>query len=68
MENKRIFRVYGHDTTETDYPCRDLFYLAEDKEQLRETLEREHEGTVVIDEIVEYPLNEVINLLNLYIE
>jgi hypothetical protein len=65
---KKIFRVYAHDTTETDYPCSDLFYLAESKEQLRKDLDEMHEGTVVIDDIVEYSLDATIDLLNLYID
>ena len=69
MEDKRIYRVHAHDTTETDYPCTDAFYVTDlAKAEFALDLEEAHEGTIVIDEIIEYSLEEVINLLNLYIE
>lgn len=69
MENKKIFRVYAHDTTETDYPCMPIMYhIAESEEELRKNFEQSNEGLVEIDGIVEVTVEEVVNQLNLYIE
>ena len=65
---KKIYRVYAHDTTNTDYPCMPMMYvLAESEEQLRAEWELNNEGLVEIDEIVEVTIEEVVNQLNLYI-
>lgn len=66
---QKIFRVECHDTTETDYPCTSpMHYIAESAEALREQFEHDHEGLVEIDEIVEVSVEEVVRLLNLYID
>jgi hypothetical protein len=44
------------------------YCIAESEEQLRADLERDNEGLVVIDEIVEVTVEEVVNQLNLYID
>ena len=62
---KKIYRVYAHDAVEVDYPCHPVMYhLAENEEELRENLERDNEGLVVIDWIVEVTLEEVISQVN----
>lgn len=66
---KKIYRVYGHDVEATDYPCRDLFYVTEQsKEDFIAQLEKDHDGAVVIDEVEEYTIDAVVQLLNMYIE
>lgn len=60
-----IYRVLAHDTT---YPISSpRYYVARSAEQLRAELERDHEGTIVIEAIVEVTLQEVVNQLNFYI-
>lgn len=70
MSDKKIYRVYARDTEDTDYPCREsAFYETElGKAEFIAELEDAHEGTIEIVEIVEYTLQDVLNLLNLYIE
>lgn len=69
MENKRIYRVYAHDPNADEFTNYDSFYTTtQSKEEFRQTLERDHEGTIVIDEIIEYSLDATIHLLNLYIK
>lgn len=62
---KKIYRVYVHDAEKVDYPCQPVMYhLAENQEELREAIERDNEGLVVIDWIVEVTLEEVISQAN----
>lgn len=65
---EKIFRVYAHDTTDTDYPCTSpMYFVAESEEQLRANFERDNEGLVEIDYIERVTVEEVVNQLNLYI-
>ena len=61
----KIYRVYAHDAEETDYPCQPVMYhLAESEEELRATLERDNEGLIVIDWIIEVTIEEVVSQAN----
>ena len=67
---KKIYRVYAHmaevDEWFEDY---DSFYVTEQsKEEFIAQLEEDHDGTIIIDEVVEYTVEAVVQLLNLYIE
>jgi hypothetical protein len=65
---KKIYRIYAHDTTE-NYPEYSAFYITEQsREEFIASLLKDHEGTIVIDCIAEYTVEDVVNLLNLYIE
>ena len=66
---KKIFRVEAHDTTEVEYKCTSpMYFVAEDAQQLRTQVESDHEGLIEIDEITEVTVEEVVRLLNLYID
>jgi hypothetical protein len=67
---KHIYRVEAHDTTEVQYVCTSpMYYVSElSIEGFRHVLDIAHEGTVAIDSVKEVTVEEVVNLLNLYID
>jgi hypothetical protein len=67
---KKIFRVYTHPTQPIDNPYPSpLYYVAESKEQLEDEWYDEHySAPMMLDSIEEVTPEEVVNLLNLYIE
>lgn len=67
---KKIYRVEAHDTTETDYPCTSpMYYVTEQsKEDFIAQVESDNEGLIEIDEVTEVTVDEVVRLLNFYIE
>ena len=65
---KKIFRVFARDA-ESRFINYDSFYTTEQsKEEFIAQLEKDHEGSIVIVEVNEYTVEEVVKLLNLYIE
>ena len=66
---KKIFRVEAHDTEDVFYKCQSpMYFVAESAEALRAQVERDNEGLIEIDEITEVTVEEVVRLLNFYIE
>lgn len=69
MMNKKIFKVEAHDTEDVFYKCLSpMYYVAENAEELRAQVESDNEGLIEIDEITEVTVEEVVRLLNLYME
>ena len=64
-KSEKIYRVLAHDTV---YGCRShQYFIARSAEQLRDELETDHGGTLVIEAITEVTVEEVVSQLNLYI-
>lgn len=70
MPDKRVFRVCAHNVKPVDYPISSpQYYVAESAEKLRDELYDIHYSMdIIIDEVVPVTVEEVVNLLNLYIE
>lgn len=64
-DNKKIYKVRGH-----DYFSNTLisYFIAESKEQLIAELEEIHEGSVIIDEVVEVTVEHIVYQLNCLID
>lgn len=64
--HEKIYRVHAHDTTYEFTSPR--YYIARSEKQLRDELETNYGNTLVIESVVEVTAEEVVCLLNLYIE
>ena len=62
---KKIYKVYAHDV-ETGLEFSSFYTVEQSKGEFVAQLIEEHDGTIVIDDIVEYTIEAVVNLLNLY--
>ena len=67
---KKIFKVEAHDAYEVDYPCTSPadYVTEQSKEDFMAQLEKDHDGSIVIDDVTEITVDEVVRLLNLYID
>lgn len=66
---KKIFKVTACVAEVEGYPeYTTTYFQADSKEQLVEDLERDHDSILYIDELEEVSIQQVLNLLNLYIE
>jgi hypothetical protein len=64
---KKIYRVYAHDTN--DNTIYSSFYTTdESKADFIEHLRKDHDFEIVIDDVIEYSIDDAIDILNLYLE
>ena len=63
----KIYRVYAYDR-ETGIEYNNFYATKDSKAELILELEKIHEGSVVILEVVEYSIEAAVDLLNLHIE
>jgi hypothetical protein len=64
---KKIYRVYAHDV-ETGFKYNSFYATEQSTREFTAQLIEDHDGTIVIDEIVEYSVEATVDLLNLYKE
>ncbi len=64
---KKIYRVYAHDIND-DTQYSSFYVTAESREDFVSQIRKDHDFEIVIDDIVEYSIDAVVDLLNLYIE
>lgn len=67
MKNKKIYRVYAHDVIE-DIEYSSFYVTEQSKEDFIAQLIKDHEGTIAVDVVIEYTVDQIMNLLNLHIE
>ena len=65
---KKIYRVYAHDLIDHDVDYVQFYVTEQSEEEFIAALIKDHEGTIVVDFVVEYSIENVIDLLNLYTE
>lgn len=62
---KKIYKVFAHDTNDNSQYS-SFYTTAESKEEFLATLVAEHNNEIEVDDIVEYSIDAIVDLLNLY--
>ena len=64
---KKIFKVSAHDTNNNEQYS-SFYTTAESKEEFLATLVAEHDNEIEVDDIVEYSIDAIVDLLNLHLD